>query len=208
MPKAIFRIFDLHCPLLSLPLALGTRLDSIPSKTPYLKVSRESARNWDIRLGPKHRPRIGLAWFGRPTPKNDHNRSVDFGSVLRLLDLDATFVSLQKESRPDDVAALVDRSDILQFANELRTFADTAAVISNLDLVISVDTSVAHLAGALAKPVCVLLPLLPDWRWLLERDDSPWYPTARLFRQNTRGDWWGVISRVFVELERFLNAHG
>jgi hypothetical protein len=170
-------------------------------------VSQQDARNWNLRLGSKHRPRVGLAWSGRPAHPNDRNRSTSFECLARLLDVDATFVSLQKEVRPDDAPAVSSRSDLLQFADELRTFADTAAIISNLDLVISVDTSVAHLAGALAKPVWVLLPFFPEWRWLLDRDDSPWYPTARLFRQNAPGDWPEVIGRVVVELERLLAAY-
>jgi hypothetical protein len=202
--------FDLHCPLLSLPLAFGTRLETIPSKTPYLSVSQEDARNWNLRLGSKHRPRIGLAWSGRPTRSNDRNRSTSFECLLRLLEIDATFVSLQKDVRPDDAPAMSERSDLLQFADELLTFADTAALISNLDLVISVDTSVAHLAGALAKPVWVLLPFFPEWRWLLDRDDSLWYPTARLFRQNAAGDWWEVMAGLSLRWKscwQLMSAH-
>ena len=117
-------------------------------------------------------------------------------------------MSLQKDIRPDDATVLKDRSDLLHFGDKLKDFSDTAALISNLDLVISIDTSVAHLAGALARPVWVLLPFLSDWRWLLDRDDSPWYPTARLFRQHAAGDWPGVIDHVGVELVKRLRAVG
>ncbi len=196
--------FDLHCPLLSLPLAFGTRMESIPAYVPYLTARRESLRGWDITLGSKRRLRIGLAWSGKPRPAN---RSIELRSLLPLLDLGADFVSLQKHVRADDATVLQERSDLVHLGDKLDTFADTAALIANLDLVISVDTSVAHLAGALAKPVWVLLPFLPDFRWLLDREDSPWYPTARLFRQNTPGDWPGVISRVVAELERLLQAY-
>jgi tetratricopeptide (TPR) repeat protein len=200
--------FDLHCPLLSLPLAFETRLDTIPSATPYLSASSERVSNWNISLGLKYRPRIGLVWSGSPAHSNDHNRSIELRTLLQLLDIDATFVSLQNDIRPDDATVLKDRSNFLHFGDKLKDFSDTAALISNLDLVISVDTSVAHLAGALAKPVWILLPFLPDWRWLLDRDDSPWYPTARLFRQYAPGDWSGVIDHVGVELTTRLCAVG
>jgi ADP-heptose:LPS heptosyltransferase len=124
------------------------------------------------------------------------------------LDIEATFVSLQKDVRTDDAAVLKERDDILDFGDALKDFSDTAALISHLDLVISVDTSVAHLAGALAKPVWVLLPFLPDWRWLLDRDDSPWYPTARLFRQDNTRAWDDVIVRVHEALRDFAGYCG
>ena len=200
--------FDLHSPLLSLPLAFGTRLDTIPSATPYLSASSESVRSWNISLGLKYRPRIGLVWSGNPAHKNDHNRSIKLETLLPLLDIDATFVSLQKDIHADDASVLKDRSDLLNFGDKLKDFSETAGLVSNLDLVISVDTSVAHLAGALAKPVWVLLPFLSDWRWLLDRDDSPWYPTARLFRQHAAGDWSGVVGDVGVELKKRLCVVG
>ena len=143
-----------------------------------------------------------LVWQLRP--QGDAIRSISLRSLLPLADLDAEFVSLQKEVRGDNATALKERGDIVHFGDELDTFADTSAVVANLDLVISVDTSVAHLAGALAKPVWVLLPFLPDFRWLLDREDSPWYRTARLFRQQAPGDWPGVISRVVMELEKAI----
>jgi tetratricopeptide (TPR) repeat protein len=197
--------FDLHCPLLSLPLAFATRLETIPAATPYLHASPQQAMSWNARLGPKRRLRIGLAWAGRQTHKNDHNRSVSFSSLMPLLDFDATFVSLQREVRMSDTTTLRDRSDVLHFGGDLNNFSDTAAIISNLDLVISVDTSVAHLAGALGKPVWILLPYVPDWRWLLDREDSPWYPTARLFRQNHTRTWDDVILCVRCALKHFKN---
>jgi hypothetical protein len=196
--------FDVQCPLLSLPLAFKTRLATIPSAVPYLGAPSQAVMDWDTSLGPKRRPRIGLAWSGRPTHKNDHNRSIPLGALLPLLDIDATFVSLQKDVRPADAKVLNERSDLLHFGDEIRDFADTAAIISNLDLVIAIDTSVVHLAGALAKPVWVLLPFMPDWRWLLDRDDSPWYPTARLFRQDATQAWDNVIARVHAALRDFI----
>jgi len=198
--------FDIHCPLLSLPMAFGTRLDTIPSATPYLRASSQFLENWHTRLTTKRRPRIGLAWSGSPTHKNDRNRSIRLSSLLSLLNIEATFVSLQKDVRADDAAVLKDQGNLLHFGDALKSFSDTAALISNLDLVISVDTSVAHLAGALAKPVWVLLPFVPDWRWLLERDDSPWYSTARLFRQDDTRAWDNVIARVHAALYEFVRC--
>ena len=125
-------------------------------------------------------------------------------SLIPLLNTQATFVSLQKDVRTGDVTVLKDQSDMLHFGDTLQDFSDTAALISNLDLVISVDTSVAHLAGALAKPVWVLLPYVCDWRWLLDREDSPWYPTARLFRQDDTRAWDNVIARVHCALHDFV----
>jgi len=200
--------FDLHCPLLSLPLAFGTELATTPSATPYLRAQADQVGRWSDRLGAKTRPRIGLVWSGNAAHKNDHRRSIGLASFLSILDgIGATFVSLQRDVRADDAAVLRHRGDIVHFGAELKTFSDTAALIMNLDLVISVDTAVAHLAGALAKPVWVLLPFIPDWRWLLDRDDSPWYPTARLFRQDATRTWGGTLARVRAALDRhFGNA--
>ena len=196
--------FDMHCPLLSLPLALGAGSATIVSQTPYLRASPQAVMDWNERLGPRHRPRIGLAWSGRPSHDNDHNRSMRLRTFLPpLAGCDATFVSLLQEVRADD-APVLQASDVLDFSKELKTYADTAALIASLDLVISVDTSVAHLAGALAKPLWVLLPFTPDWRWQLDRDDSPWYPTARLFRQDATREWDSVMARVRTALDAHL----
>jgi tetratricopeptide (TPR) repeat protein len=165
--------FDLHCPLLSLPRAFRTTIETIPADVPYLSVPAVDVRRWGARLERQERPRIGLAWSGNPKHRNDRDRSIALRSLLQLLDVNASFVSLQKDVRPGDAAVLQERGDLLHFEAELRDFADTGALIANLDLVISVDTSVAHLAGALAKPVWILLPFVPDWRWLLDRADNP-----------------------------------
>jgi Tfp pilus assembly protein PilF len=196
--------FDFQCSLLSLPLAFKTQLETIPSGASYLRASRQAPPHWDTRLGMERRPKIGLAWAGNAKHIRDRERSISLSSLLPLLDVDATFVSLQKEVRAPDTETLRENRNILQFGDELRDFSDTAALISQLDLVISVDTSVAHLAGALGKPVWVLLTRVPDWRWLLDRDDSPWYPTARLFRQGDTGEWNGVIARVCEALLKFV----
>jgi tetratricopeptide (TPR) repeat protein len=198
--------FDMHCFFLSLPLVFGTRLATIPGETPYLRVSSQAVANWSARLPPKTRPRIGLAWSGRPDHSNDQNRSIDLAAFLSpLKGIDATFVSLQREVRAADAIVLQERSDLVHFGDELKDFSDTAALVASLDLVIAVDTSVAHLAGALGKPVWILLPFIPDWRWLLERDDSPWYPTARLFRQDDSRRWDGAFGRLRAALADFLH---
>jgi tetratricopeptide (TPR) repeat protein len=200
--------FDMHCPLLSLPLAFGTRLETIPSTALYQRVSPQALAHWDARLASrKHRARIGLAWSGNRANTNDHNRSIGLSSLLSFLDTNATFLSLQKDVRPDDATVLRNQSDLLHYGDELETFADTAALISTLDLVISVDTSVAHLAGALAKPVWVMLSFIPNWCWLLDREDSPWYPTVRLFRQDETRAWDSVIARVRAALHDFVRSH-
>jgi tetratricopeptide (TPR) repeat protein len=200
--------FDLHCPLLSLPRSLATELATIPRVTPYLRAAADGAAKWNGRLGVRDRPRIGVAWSGRPSHKNDHNRSIDLAAFLQgFAGIDATIVSLQREVRDADLATLRERGDVVHFGEELKDFSDTAALIANLDLVVAVDTSVAHLAGALAKPVWVLLPFIPDWRWLLDRDDSPWYPAARLFRQDESRRWENVFARVNAALcDRFDNS--
>jgi Flp pilus assembly protein TadD len=199
--------FDLHCPLGSLPLAFGTRLDTIPFAEAYLPA-RPAARvkAWDDRLGRRNRFRVGLAWSGDPGHNNDHNRSMTLRTLAPLLDCDVQFVSLQKGVRDQDRAFLGERLDIVDLTEQLTDFCDTAALISCLDLVIAVDTSVVHLAGALGAPVWTMLPFNPDWRWLLNRNDSPWYRSMRLFRQPERGDWACVVGRVRRELEGVVSA--
>jgi hypothetical protein len=155
----------------------------------------------------KSRPSIGVAWAGNAKHVRDRERSIDLGCLLSLLDIDGTFVSLQKEVRAADMATLKSNSDILHFGHEISDFSDTAALIAHLDLVISVDTGVAHLAGALGKPVWILLTHVPDWRWLLDRNDSPWYPTARLFRQDAAREWDSVIARVRGALLQFIGSN-
>ena len=195
--------FDLHCPMSSLPLAFETRLATIPGTTPYLGVPAQG-EEWEARLPPRDRPRIGLAWSGNPRHGNDRNRSIALKGLAPLLDLPARFVSLQTDVRPDDAVTLRAQSRMLDLGSTLTNFAETAALILRLDLVISVDTSVAHLAGALGKPVWILLPFSPDWRWLLDRQDSPWYPTARLFRQSKTRAWQSVVADVRDALEDFV----
>ena len=196
--------FDVYCPLMSLPHAFSTRFDTVPAATPYLHPRADAAATWETRLGATGKPRIGIVWAGNPSHINDRKRSIELAALLPLLAIDATFVSLQKELRPADEAMLQAHAGVLPLGSALRDFADTAALVSCLDLVVSVDTSLAHLAGALAKPVYVLLPYGPDWRWMVDRDTSPWYPTARLFRQKTPDDWNEVIARVAAAVASFV----
>jgi len=199
--------FDLHCPLGSLPLAFGTRLDTIPFAQGYLPVPpTEHMRAWEDRLGRRTRVRVGLVWSGDPGHKNDHNRSIALRALAPLLDCDVQFVSLQKGIRNEDRAFLAERPDVVDLTDQLTDFSATAALMSCLDLVISVDTSVVHLAGALGIPVWTMLPFNPDWRWLLNRDDSPWYRSMRLFRQPKRDDWASVVDSVRRELAALVST--
>jgi tetratricopeptide (TPR) repeat protein len=192
--------FDMFCPMLSLPLAFGTRLETIPARIPYLPPPAAAAvESWNERLASRDRLRVGLVWSGNPKHARDAKRSIPLGLLKRLLDVDATFVSLQKELRPEDKSTL-EQADIVDPTADLRDFTDTAALLRCLDLVITVDTSVAHLAGALGRPAWVLLPYSPDYRWLLGRDDSPWYPSLRLFRQTESREYGSVVDRVRAEL--------
>jgi hypothetical protein len=200
--------FDLHCPLGSLPLAFRTRLESIPSEDYLPQPAEALTQAWESRLhrlGPRGKLRVGLAWSGNPSHWDDANRSLPLQKLSPLLDLDVAFISLQKDPRPHDKAQL-EKTDIVDLTAEITDFADTAALMSCLDLVITVDTSVAHLASALGRPTWILLPQRPDWRWLLGRDDSPWYSSVRLFRQDERRDYAPVIERVREALQVQLSA--
>jgi tetratricopeptide (TPR) repeat protein len=199
--------FDLYCPMTSLPLAFGTRLDTIPSGTSCLPQPPETRiRAWEERLGPHDRLRVGLVWSGNPAHKNDRNRSMPLEALSRLLDADATFVSLQKQPKADDKVYLGERTTIIDLTDHLTDFVETAALVCCLDLVVTVDTSVAHLAASLGCPTWILLPYVPDFRWLLDRDDSPWYPTVRLFRQTETRDYASVLDRVQTALQTLISA--
>ena len=195
-----------HCPLLSLPLAFGTKHDSIPTNVPYLHADPINVSNWQRRLGGDS-VRVGLCWSGNPKHPRDFWRSIPLELFAPLMRIEnATFYSLQKGAAAEQIARLKSKVEIDDLGPELTDFEDTAAVIANLDVVISVDTSIAHLAGGMGKPVWVLLHRAPDWRWLLERETSPWYPTARLFRQRTPGKWKEVLSRVESELRQLASS--
>jgi tetratricopeptide (TPR) repeat protein len=195
-----------QCPLLSLPLAFGTDLNSIPAKVPYVYADPELAEAWRARM-PATSLRVGLVWGGDPKYSQNFRRIIPLELLAPLTCLEGTtFYSLQMGPPTEQIKPLGERLRLIDLQNEQKDFADTAAIVANLDLVISIDTSVAHLAGAMAKPVWILLNNSPDWRWLLKREDSPWYPTARLFRQTTLGDWPDVVSRVERELRALAAA--
>jgi hypothetical protein len=206
MSAATMPAFDMYCPMSSLPLAFGTTLETIPSARYLPAPSAALLETWEARLGSHGRLRVGLAWSGNPGHVNDHNRSVPLRALASIFDLDATFVSLQKDLRPEDRETLRKQDRIADFTGHLSDFAETAALVSCLDLVITVDTSVAHLAAALGLPTWMLLPYTPDYRCLLDRDDSPWYPSARLFRQNSSRNYADVIDRVRTELAMMIST--
>ncbi len=197
--------YDYQCPLLSLPLAFRTDLTSIPSGQPYLFSDASLRDQWRARLGPRRGPRLGLVWTGNPGHHNDSKRSIPLAGLLTAVPDSFQVVSLQKDVRETDREAL-EKSGIFHAGPLLTSFAETAALTDLMDVVISVDTSVAHLAGALGKPLWVPLPFLPDWRWLEHRDDSPWYPTARLFRQGADREWRPVFDRLRAGLQQYEKA--
>jgi len=192
--------FDLHCPLLSLPLALGTEVASIPAKIPYLAAPAARVAYWRARLGHSG-PRAGFVWSGSLTHKNDASRSIALSRLDQLFEnLPFACFGLQREMREADRDILQGLPKLRDLGPELTDFSETAAVISLLDVVVSVDTAVAHLAGAMGKPVVILLPHAADFRWLRDRPDTPWYPTAKLLRQPAFGDWDSVIGGLASEL--------
>lgn len=196
--------FDCHCPLSSLPLALRSDLDCLPAAPAYLRADPGKVRGWEARLGPATRPRVGVVAAGNPHHANDAHRSVDLGRLLETLlrgqPAGVDVVLLQKDLRDADRAALAAHPAVRDASPWLLDFTDTAALCAQMDVVVSVDTSVAHLAAALGKPTWIMLPFVPDWRWLLDRADSPWYPSARLYRQAALSDWDAVFGRIAADL--------
>ena len=193
---------DLQCPLLSLPHAFRTTLADVPAAVPYLHADPARVEAWRDRLPAGDKPRVGIVWSGNPGHGNDRHRSIALSTFRAIDPGQVQFVALQPQVRERDQAALAQWSGLFDAGPQLRDFGDTAALLEALDLVVTVDTSVAHIAGALGRPVWILLPHVPDWRWMLERDDSRWYPTARLFRQPAVGDWASVVAQVRSELGR------
>jgi tetratricopeptide (TPR) repeat protein len=210
--------FDVHCPLGSLPLALKTEPAVVPAQIPYLSADGAHLAKWSAQIGALPQPRIAIAWSGNAGHDNDRNRSIAFERLAPLFPppnppplagegwVGASFISVQRDVRAEDAAALAAESRVTHVGAELEDFSDTAAVLALCDLVIAVDTAAAHLAGAMGRPVWVLVPYAPDWRWSLQGETTPWYPTARLFRQTALEDWDGVIARVGAELDRFVSS--
>jgi tetratricopeptide (TPR) repeat protein/ADP-heptose:LPS heptosyltransferase len=198
--------FDYQCPLLSLPLAFQTELDTIPAPVRYLRSDAVKVARWRVKLGKQNAPRIGLAWRGNPKNTNDHNRSIALANLIHYLPCDFQYVSLQKEVLSGEEKALHAAANILHFADDQHDFSDAAALCECMDAVVSVDTSLAHLGAALGKPTWILLPFSADWRWLAERADSPWYPTATLYRQKNARDWKGVLEQLQTDLLKEFKA--
>jgi len=194
--------FDVHCEMMSLPMAMGLKLADLPGAMPYLSADAQRVTKWRQRLAGLPRPLVALVWAGRPTHFNDANRSLTLAQLAPLARPDVTFLSIQKGPAEVQASAPPAGMSLVSLSEEISDFEDTAAILSIADLLISVDSSPVHLAGALGRPVWVMLPFVPDWRWLLERHDTPWYPATRLFRQPSRGDWGSVMTAMAAELAR------
>jgi tetratricopeptide (TPR) repeat protein len=199
-------IFDLQCPLMRLPIVFDTTLNNMLANTPYLTADPILVKNWKDKIKlDNSKLNIGLAWAGRKFPYQEKSCTLDTFQLLTTLN-GIGFYSLQKGEDSKQVKNIVEGREFFDYSEDIYDFSDTAALIENLDLVISVDTAVAHLAGALGKPVWTLLPCIPDWRWMLQREDSPWYPSMRLFRQPSIGDWESVLNRVASELQKIIDC--
>jgi hypothetical protein len=198
--------FDCHCPLMSLPLAFQTTVTSVPNAVPYLKPSTEKQLFWAEKLGPTSQLRVGLVWSGDPRHQNDKHRSIPLAELMDALPLGLEYFSLQSEIRDSDRQALDDCDRLVHFGSELKDFSDTAALCAQIDVVVCVDTSVAHLSGAMGKPTLLMLPYNSDWRWLLERTDSPWYPTMQLYRQAQLGSWQSALESVSADLHKIVST--
>jgi len=200
--------FDVHCPLLSLPLALDTTLETIPAKVPYIKSDASLTEKWKDKIKYDNSGiKIGIVWAGNPGFKQNCYRNIPL-EIIALLSLvpGVTLYSLQMGKEAQEAKNPPDGLKLIDLTEDIHDFSDTASLIENLDLIVSVDTAVAHLAGALGKPVWTLLAFSPEWRWLLNREDSPWYPTMRLFRQSSPRDWRTVIDRVICEIRDTFNC--
>ncbi len=216
-PRAtIFQKWD-DCPpyaayaaLSGLPRLAGTRVETIPAPIPYLRADPARIAAWKERLGalvPRGFKRVGLVWAGRPAHNNDRNRSTSISTYKPLFDLPGiAFVALQKGPATPQAGGFFARAPLVNLGAEIHDYADTMAIMDNLDLIVSVDTSVVHLAGALGRPVWVMIPRAPDWRWLLQREDTPWYPSMRLFRQTRPNSWEDVVARIKAALAEHLAA--
>jgi len=192
--------FDIHCEMMSLPMAMGLQLSELPGPMPYLTVDRRRLAKWKRRLAKLPRPLVALNWAGRPNHFNDANRSMTLATLAPLAMPGVTFLSVQKGPKSEQTKTAPAGMTLVDLGSEIDDFDDTAAIFSLIDLLISVDSSPVHLAGALNRPAWVMLPFVPDWRWLQERDDTPWYPSVRLFRQKKAGDWPDVVRRMALAL--------
>ena len=198
--------FDFHCELMSLPLAMGLQLSDLPGSTHYLSADPARVEKWRARLAALPRPLVGLVWAGRPTHTNDARRSLALSDLAPLAQEGITFLALQKGPAAGQAAAPPAGMSMVSLSDEIRDFDDTAAILTLLDVLVSVDSSPIHLAGALGCPAWVMLPFVPDWRWLLEREDTPWYPSVRLFRQPARGAWGPLLQSVSAALGKLRDG--
>jgi tetratricopeptide (TPR) repeat protein len=198
--------FDVHCPLGSLPLALKTELPVVPAQIPYVFADEAHLQKWSAWIEKLPPPRIALAWAGNPAHDNDRNRSIALPTLAPLLAMPGSFIGIQRELRGDEAAQLAAQPRLTHVGGELADFNDTAAVLSLCDLLITVDTAPAHLAGAMGRPVWVLVPFAPDWRWMLDGEITPWYPSARVFRESALADWNAVIARAAAALQEQLKG--
>lgn len=198
--------FDVHCEMMSLPMVTGLKLGDLPGPIPYLSASRKHLDKWRRRLAMLPRPLVALVWAGRPTHHNDANRSMCLADLAPLAIPGVTFLAVQKGPKAAEAETPPPGMSIVPLNGDIDDFEDTAAILSIADLLISVDSSPVHLAGALGRPAWVMLPFVPDWRWLLEREDTPWYPATRLFRQTSHGDWAGVVKRLAEALAAWRPA--
>jgi tetratricopeptide (TPR) repeat protein len=210
--------FDVHCPLGSLPLALKTEFPRVPAQIPYVFANEAHLQKWSAQIEALPPPRIAVAWAGNPTHQNDRNRSIALSNFMALLSspnppplagegkvgAGPSFISIQRELRGDEAAQLGAQPRLTHIGGALADFRDTAAVLALCDLLITVDTAPAHLAGAMGRPVWVMVPFAPDWRWTLDGETTPWYPSARVFRQSALGDWSAVVARVAAALQSAL----
>lgn len=194
-------VFDCYCELMSLPMVLKLQLAELPGKWPYLTADSGRLEHWRQRLQALPRPWVALVWAGRPEHNNDRHRSLSLADLAPLARTDISFIALQKGPAAAQAATPPAGMSLLALDDEIRDFEDTAAILTLADLLISIDSSPVHLAGALGRPAWVLLPFVPDWRWLTERSDSPWYPSLQLFRQTAHGDWPGTLQALAAALD-------
>ncbi|TCT07708.1 glycosyl transferase family 8 [Aquabacter spiritensis] len=200
--------FHAYCELMSLPLVLGLRLDDLPGPIPYLTPDPLRRAVWQQRLSGLPRPLVALVWAGRPTHTNDANRSMSLADFSPLAQSAGTFLAIQKGPAAAEALSPPSGMPILSLDDEIKDFEDTAAILMVADVLVSVDSAPVHLAGALGRPAFVLLPMVPDWRWLMDREDTPWYPSVRLFRQRVRRDWRAPLSGIRAALEAGSYASG
>jgi len=194
--------YDKHCPIMSLPARLQTDLSNLPKQIPYISIPKDKLKKWSKVFPKQKKTRVGLVWAGSTSHPNDYYRSMPLDEAIPLLQTsNVDFYSVQIKSSKDD-KALLKKHQVTDLSKDIDDFADTAAIFQQLDLLIAVDTSVIHLAGALGRPAWLMVPAVPDWRWLLDRTDSPWYPSVQIFRQKKLGDWSSVIQSIKQALNK------